>query len=135
MVEDNPQTPTTHPDGTGLNVSLRPEQMTVITPEEDTRLLVSEDQLDALCKRAKDTSFEISLLFGGAAFGFVQNVVSLIGALSKKEVPGGWDVFASMLCIALAAAGISKFTQFATNKQSLDSLVEKIKSGRRVSVK
>jgi hypothetical protein len=116
------------------NFSLRPPHMTVHAPPNEPHFLVTSEQIETLRNHGRDGSLDWSLALGGAAAGLLQNLFNLIGAITKPEVPGTWDVVATILFSVCAAGAVAKYTQHRANQTRMDDYVARIKSGPPVNI-
>jgi hypothetical protein len=126
--------PTTGTPALAANFSLRAPHMTVLVRTDDPHVLVTQDQIDQLCKHGEDQSFNWFLALVALAVGFSQNLFTLITTLTNSKLPATWDVLAAMLCVGCAAGAFAKYTQHRTNKANMKNYVAKLKSGTPVNV-
>lgn len=120
--------------GVSLGLSLRASHMNVRVPDESERLLLSEEHVEYLCRGGKDDSFDWCLALGGASVGFAQNVISLLRDVYYSQTPSMIDTLLAVLCSILLSAAAAKYTEHRSKKGNVELLLEKIRSGRRVSV-
>ncbi len=108
--------------------------MTVLVPQSEPHVLVTQDQIDKLCRHGEDQSFNWFLALVALAVGFSQNLYTLTSTLMTAKLPETWDVLAAMFCVGCIAGAIAKFTQHRANKVSMEAYVAKLKSGTPVNV-
>lgn len=120
--------------GAILGISLRASHMNIRIPDESERLLLSEEQVDVLCRGGRDSSFDWFIALAGASFGFIQNVISVISNVYYGNTPTMVDIILSIMCAGFIAASIAKYTEYISKKTNVEFFLEKVRAGRRVSV-
>lgn len=109
--------------------------MSVVIPEEPTKVMLTFDQVESLRRAGKDNSFGWCVALGGAACGFFQNVLNTIGAIAAPDKEPAWnDIALSMVCVAAFAGAIAKYTEHKRNSDSTDDFVAKLKAQKPIDV-
>jgi hypothetical protein len=103
--------------------------MTLLTPAEDRRYVLSEDQLQLLEHGGNDRSLDWELGLAGIGFGFAQDIVGVVVSLNKAVSPVGWDLAGSAICLVAVAASAAKFTEHFRNRKSGNGLASQIRNG------
>jgi hypothetical protein len=113
---------------------LTPHAYSVTLPPPDDFFFVREDDLKTLRDGGKDHALEIALAAGGGALGLLQNLLHVIGAAYNKQPIENLDlVLAAGFLILVVIAGI-KGIEKHNSDTSIDDIVNKIKSGQKVTV-
>jgi hypothetical protein len=102
--------------------------------EWDIGHLLSDAQLDAISSSKDDTSFGWFTALMGIGISLLQNVWFLGNAVYNGKVPGIWDSIASLICAAAMAGAISKYFEYARNKQQSGKLVSYIKNRKHIKL-
>lgn len=112
-----------------------PEEMAVIVPNEDFRYLIDDNQLDLICKGGEKHNFDwsLALLFGGA--GLAQNIIQVFIDLHSSVVPSILNILLALLSISLLSTGLLKYLDHKRDGNLIDRTREKIKTGKKVTVK
>lgn len=111
-----------------------PQGYTLIIPEEDDRYMVTESQLEVLEKAGKDTALEWALFLGGAALGLLPSLGGTINTINNGKTPSVFDLFLAVLFILFVGYGFARLREHRSRKIDTSVLVQKIKSGQRLSV-
>jgi hypothetical protein len=89
---------------------------------------ISDDQLMALSRGGKDKSFDVAVAASGAALGFFQNFVAVLGDVyATKVITAGQMSGAFAFVVAVTIAGFA-FWSYRSTQANVDDLVTKIKS-------
>lgn len=108
--------------------------LVVVAPEEDNRLVITEDQLDSLASGGDSKAFQWALAFFGAAVGFGQNLLAVGLAIINGAEIKPHEAILSMVCVAALAAGITRFLEAKSRGGSCAEIAKKIRSGKRHQV-
>ncbi|MGK9282025.1 hypothetical protein [Sinorhizobium meliloti] len=106
-------------------------QMVLVAPEEDSRLVITEDQLASLVAGGDNKAFQWALAFFGAAVGFAQNLIAVLLAIHNKSLIKPGEAVLAMVCVAALAASIVRYFEAKRQGGSCAEIAKKIKSGKR----
>lgn len=133
MVEEaEPTTFTTGEDASGIGGLRGPMMLT--TPGEDQWHMIHDDHLTIISRRGKDSSFDYCLALAGAGLGFFQNLIAIGAALWNNVAASRTDVILALICVVCLAGAIAKFTEHRSKKTDLDTVIARVRSGKKVKV-
>jgi hypothetical protein len=113
---------------------LSPRPYNVTIPPPDDFYFVREDQLEQLTEPSKEYSLEIGLASTFGAAGFIQNVFSVIGAITSEKAISTSDASLSLIGIVCLVIGVTKLIQWNNRKSSTNTLLTQIKSGQKAKI-
>lgn len=129
-----PQVASFSSEDSALKASSIRGRMFLVAPEEDNRLIITEDQLEALVKGGDSRAFQWALAFLGAAIGFGQNLIGVAIAVYSGSTIRPGDTVLALICVACLAASLARLAESNSQQKSCEAIAKKIRSGKRHQV-
>lgn len=104
-------------------------------PAEDTQHFITEGDVQTIERADQFGLYDASLACLGASVGFLQNIYNVGRHIYDGTPPGGWDLFATLIGIALVAVGISLFCTNRTKQRPLKMLADGIRKREKRAFK